>query len=209
MKVKLINFYIYLLIIVLMTSCSTPTVVKFQSTPNEAEVSLIDTNGMATVLGKTPFSSTELEVFKNSNRYSQVRIKKDGFLDNEIVLMKSTFGSEIAVNVQLKKDETVQNIGEQSITQEKVASSIARANGLIQSKNFIEAETVMTNFVEQFPSVSVGYDYLGNINFLQKKYAKALKNYTRANSINPQNTERKVIIEKIQKIVKSQSGEAE
>lgn len=209
MKKGFLKYCIFLLMMTLILSCSTATVVKFQSSPSDAEVSLIDTAGVTNVIGKTPLSSTEFDVFKNSNRHAQVRIKKEGFLDNEIILMKSTFGSEISVNVQLKKDETVQNIGEQSITQEKVASSIARANGLIQSKNLIEAESVMVNFVEQFPSVSVGFDYLGNIYFLQKKYAKALKNYSRANSINPQSSERKIIIEKIQKIVKSQSGEAE
>ncbi|NOT78163.1 MAG: hypothetical protein HOP07_04075 [Bacteriovoracaceae bacterium] len=177
MKNSFLKYCIFLWMMTMILSCSTSTVVKFQSSPSDAEVSVIDTTGVATVIGKTPLNSTEIDVFKNSNRHSQVRIKKEGFLDNEIILMKSTFGSEIAVNVQLKKDETVQNIGEQSISQEKVASSIARANGLIQSKNFIEAESVMTNFVEQFPSVSVGFDYLGNIYFLQKKYAKALKNY--------------------------------
>lgn len=203
------NECVFLLILIMSASCASPTLIKFQSTPSEAEVSLIDSAGVAMVVGKTPLSSTEFDIFKNSNNYSQVRIKKSGYLDNEIVLMKSTFGSEISVNAQLKKDETVQNMGEQTVALEKVANSIARANGLIQSKKFIEAESVMTNFVEQFPSVSVGYDYLGNINYLQKKYLKALKHYTRANSMNPQNMERKIIIERIQQIVKSQSGDAE
>jgi TolA-binding protein len=179
------------------------------SVPNEADISVVDSNGIATSLGKTPLTSNEGDVYKGSNRYTQVKIKKEGFLDQEVVLMKSTFGSDTVVNVQLKKDETVQNIGEQSITQEKVASSIARANGLIQSKQYIEAEAVMANFIEQFPSVSVGYDYLGNINYLQKKYAKALKYYNRALSLNPQNSERRIIVERIQSLVKSQTGEVQ
>ena len=90
-----------------------------------------------------------------------------------------------------------------------MASAIARANGLIQSKQYGEAETVMLNFIEQYPSVSVGFDYLGNLNYLQKKYAKALKYYKRAISLNPQNAERKIIVERIQSLVKSQTGEVQ
>lgn len=193
----------------LLSACSTSSTVKFQSTPSDAEVSVVESTGIVTSLGKTPLTSNESDVYKSTNRYTQIRIKKDGYLENEIVLMKSTLGSDISVNIQLKKDETVQNVGEQSITQEKVANAIARANGLIQSKQLPEAETVMLNFIEQYPSVSVGYDYLGNIYYLQKKFAKALKNYNRAMSLNPQNAERKIIVERIQNLVKSQSGEVQ
>jgi cytochrome c-type biogenesis protein CcmH/NrfG len=44
---------------------------------------------------------------------------------------------------------------------------------------------------------------------LQKKYAKALKYYNRALSLNPQNAERKIIVERISNLVKSQAGEAQ
>ena len=190
-------------------SCSTPSTVKLQSIPNDAEISVVDSSGIAKVLGKTPITLNEAEVYINNNRFSQIRIKKEGFVDNEVVVMKSTFGSDIIINAQLKKDETSQNLGEQTNTQEKVASTIARANGLIQSKQYLEAETVMLNFIEQYPSVSVGFDYLGNLNYLQKKYAKALKYYKRAISLNPQNAERKIIVERIQNLVKSQTGEVQ
>jgi TolA-binding protein len=193
----------------LIYSCSSPSIVKFQSTPSDAEVSVVDTNGSATVLGKTPLTSNESDVYKGSNRYSQIKVKKDGYVESEIVLMKSTTPSDISVNVQMKKDEMLQNAGDQTIIQEKVASSIARANGLIQAKQYAEAEMAMLNFVEQYPSVSVGHDYLGNIYYMQKKYAKALKSYNRAVSLSPQNADRKIIVERIQNIVKSQTGEAQ
>lgn len=208
-KHRTFNYFSLLFCLASVYSCSTPSQYKFISTPADADVSVVDQTGISTVLGKTPLSINESDVFKGSNRYSQVKIKKDSYTEQEVVLMKPLFGADTTVNVQLKKDENVQNIGEQTITQEKVASAIARANGLIQSKQFVEAEVVMTNFVEQFPSVSVGYDYLGNINYLQKKYAKALKFYTRADSLNPTNAERKVIVERIQNLVKTQSGDAQ
>ena len=190
-------------------SCSSPSTVKVQSLPSDAEVSIVESNGTVTVLGKTPLTISESDIYKNSNRYGQIRINKDGYLENEMVIVKSIMGSDISVTSRLKKDENVQNIGEQSVTQEKVASAIARANGLIQSKQYTEAETVMLNFVEQYPSVSVGYDYLGNIYYLQKKNSKALKSYNQAAKLNPQNSERRIIIERIQNLVKSQSGEVQ
>lgn len=204
-----LNLFIIIILSAAITACSTPSQVRFISTPSEADVIIIDNSGIGTSIGKTPLTVNESDVYKGANRYSQIKIKKDGHNEQEIVLMKSTFGSDTTINVQLKKDESNSNLGEQTSNQEKVASSIARANGLIQAKQYVEAETVMLNFIEQYPSVSVGYDYLGNINYLQKKYAKALKYYNRAVAINPSNAERKVIVERIQNLVKSQSGEAQ
>lgn len=190
-------------------SCSSTSNLKFNSTPSDADVSVVDANGIATSIGKTPLVTNDFDVFKSNQKYSQIILKKDGYVAHDVVLTKPLFGADITVTAQLKKDENIQNVGEQTIVQEKVANGIARANGLIQSKQYEEAETSMLNFVEQFPSVSVGYDYLGNINYLQKKYAKALKYYTRANALNPQNAERKVIIERIQNLMKNQPGEVQ
>lgn len=209
LKPLTLKLFLLSMVMNLIYSCSSPSIVKFQSTPSDAEVSVVDTNGSATVLGKTPLTSNESDVYKGSNRYSQIKVKKDGYVESEIVLMKSTTPSDISVNVQMKKDEMLQNAGDQTIIQEKVASSIARANGLIQAKQYAEAEMAMLNFVEQYPSVSVGHDYLGNIYYMQKKYAKALKSYNRAVSLSPQNADRKIIVERIQNIVKSQTGEAQ
>ena len=195
--------------IALLQSCSSTTAIKITSSPADAKVSVVDNSGGEVAIGKTPLSATEMDVFKSSARYSQIKVKKEGYLDQEIVLLKSTFGSEINLNVQLKKDENVQNVGEQTAIQEKVASTIARANALIQSKQYNDAEQVMMVFVEQFPSVSIGYDYLGNLNYLQNKYSRALRYYTKAVNLNPNNAERKVIVDKLQNLVKSQSGDIE
>ena len=199
----------YIVTILSLAACSSNSNLKFNSTPSDAEIRVIDQNGISTTIGKTPLATTDVDVFKSNQKYSQVIIKKDGYVENEVVITKPLFGADIIVNTQLKKDENIQNVGEQTIVQEKVANGIARANGLIQSKQFEEAEMSMLNFVEQFPSVSVGYDYLGNINYLQKRYVKALKYYSRANALNPQNAERRVIIERIQNLVKSQPGEVQ
>ena len=209
LRLSVRHLIIAIIALSVLNGCSTPSTIKMQSNPSEADVEVIDATGTATNIGKTPLSANESDVYKSSNRYTQVKIKKNGYVDQEMVLMKSTFGSDVSINVQLKKDENMQNIGEQSITQEKVASAIARANGLIQTKQYAEAESVLLNFIEQFPSVSVGYDYLGNINYLQKRYAKALKHYNKAISLNPQNTERRVIVERIQTLIKTQSGDVQ
>ena len=209
LKFKMNNHLKLIILMNILYSCSTPSTLKFVSSPSDADVSLIDANGIATVIGKTPLTSTETDIYKTNNRYAQIKIKKEGFTEQEVVLMKATYGSDTNLSFQLKKDENVQNMGEQTMTQEKVAGAIARANGLIQSKQYPEAENVLINFIEQYPSVSVGYDYLGNLNYLQKKYAKALKYYNRALSLNPQNAERKIIVERISNLVKSQAGEAQ
>ncbi len=202
-----IIFPIFLLSFI--SACSSTSTVKIQSTPEDAVVSVMDNNGVATVIGKTPLTSAESEVYRSSNRYSQIQIKKDNYKPQEIVLVKSTMGSETIVNVQLTKEEANLNGIEQSQAQEKIASAVARANGLIQSKQYAEAEAIMANFVEQYPNISVGYDYLGNLNYLQKRFPKALRFYKKALSLNPQNAERRNIVDKLESLVKSEnSGEA-
>lgn len=193
----------------LIFGCATKSNIKIQSNPLEAEVGIVTENGLYNPIGKTPLVANDFDIYPANAKYAQIRIKKDGYLDQDVVLAKPVFGADTSVSVQLKKDENIQNVGEQTITQEKVASTIARANGLISSKQVEEAELVMLGFIEQFPSVSVGYDYLGNINYMLKRYPKALKYYNKALSLNPQNAERKVIIERISNLVKGQNGEVQ
>lgn len=197
--------YLILPLISLM-GCSTQSTVQFKSAPEEAVVSIIDSNGTASTIGKTPLTINEGDVYRGNNRYSQIQIKKDNYKSQEIVLVKSTMGSETVVNVLLTKEDVNQNGIEQSANQEKIANTIARANGMIQSKQYSEAEAVMSNFVELYPNISVGYDYLGNLNYLQKKYSKALRYYKRALAINPQNTDRRNIVEKLELIVKNDNA---
>jgi TolA-binding protein len=196
-----------ILFLMLLSSCSSPSVIKIISTPEDAQVSIVNDNGTTTVIGKTPFNSNQAEVYRNEKLYSQVKISKDNFQSQEILLMKSPTGSEATINVQLKSEEVSKNHDDQLAVQEKIANSIAHANGLIQSKQYAEAESLMLHFIELYPSISVGYDYLGNLNYIQRRFAKALKYYNKALSLNPQNTERHTIVEKIKNLVKE--GEAQ
>lgn len=202
-------FLRYIPIMAILSSCASPSVIKVISVPEEAQVSVVDTNGTAIIIGKTPLTGSESDVYKGNNRYSQLKISKENYQSQDIILMKSTNGSETTVNVQLKRDESNQNLGEQLANQEKVASAIARANGLIQTKQYVEAENILNNFIEQFPNISVAYDYLGNLNYIQKRFQKALKFYNKALSLSPQNAERRAIVEKLQNIVKSSEGDSQ
>lgn len=200
---------LFILISLISLGCSTPTQIKVTTIPSGADAEIVDQTGMASPLGKTPLNLKESDVYKNANIASQLRIKKEGYIDQNVVLVKPLFGSEINVYVKLNKEELNQNVNEQIAAQEKIASTIAKVNGLIQAKQYPEAEIAMNNFVDQYPSISVGYDYLGNINYLQKRYAKALKFYNKANAINPVNAERKLLVDKIQNLVKIQPGDAQ
>lgn len=201
----MLNKFAQLCLILALTSCAGPSVVRFQSTPPDAMVSLVDANGIATPIGKTPYVANESDIYRNG-RYSQIQIAKEKYKSQEMLLTRSPMGGETSVSVQLLNEDLPATSIDQTATQEKIASSIARANGMIQAKQYAEAEAVMTNFVDQYPSISVGYDYLGNLNYLQKKFSKALKYYKKALSLNPQNAERRTIVEKLELITKNDSA---
>ncbi len=202
----MLNKFSLLLSFSILASCAGPSVVRFQSTPPDAVVSIVDTNGIVTPIGKTPLVSNESDIYRGG-RHSQIQIKKENFKVQEIVLMKSPMGGETSVNVQLVQEEVIAASNDQTAVQEKIASALARASGMIQAKQYVEAEAVMSNFVEQYPTISVGYDYLGNLNYLQKKFSRALKFYKKALSLNPQNAERRNIVEKLELITKNDSSE--
>ena len=56
----------------MLTACSSVSTVKFNSNPSEAEVSILDNQGISTIIGKTPLTANESDVYKNSSRYAQV-----------------------------------------------------------------------------------------------------------------------------------------
>lgn len=192
------KLYYYLALISLL-SCSNAQV-KIDTIPEGATVSSIGPKGEIKEIGKTPLNIKEDQLYVMNSGFAQLKITKDQFLDDNVVITKPVMSRDLQLSFKLKKLEQSSDARLIKEDNEKIATSIARLNALIKEKQLSEAENVLMVFIQQYPHISVGYDYLGNVYYLQKNINKALSYYQRAQDINPQNMERKTIINKLQEM---------
>lgn len=171
-----------------------------QSIPAGAEVSVIDDDGKIKGLGVTPVKLPSSEIFKSGNGFSQIQLLKDNYEPKTFVMSKSSMPTSYEISVNLNKSSFDPKAADLNEKNEKIAQQIALANKFIMSKKMFEAEQLLARFVQDYPHISVGYDYMGNINYLKKDYKKALYYYERGLSLNPENVETKDMINKLKSI---------
>jgi cytochrome c-type biogenesis protein CcmH/NrfG len=83
----------------------------------------------------------------------------------------------------------------------EMARGVAEAQRLLMKKDLAGAETQLQQLVARYPHVSVAHDLLGNVYYLKKENAKALKAYKRSLELWPHNPETKGMVETLEKIV--------
>ena len=171
-----------------------------QSIPSEAEVSVIDEEGGIRGLGKTPLKLPSSEMFRSGVVFSQLQLTKENYETKSFVVSKSSVPTSYEISVNLKKNATDPKSLEANSRNEKVAQQIALANNFIISKKFFEAEQLVSRFIQDYPHISVGYDYMGNIHYLKKDYKKALYYYEKGLVLNPENLETKDMVTKLKNI---------
>ncbi len=190
---------VFLFLLVLLTACAQSELV-IKSIPPEAEVSVIDGDGEIKSLGKTPLKLPSAEMFKSGAGYSQLQISKENFESKSFVMSKSSLPTNYEISVNLTKTSTDPKILEGNLKNEKVAQQIAQANNYIHSRKLLEAEQLISRFIQDYPHVSVGYDYMGNIQYMKKDYKKALYYYEKGLGLNPENLETKDMVTKLKSI---------
>ncbi len=174
--------------LVALSSCSSPRSLKVRSIPEGASVSIIENDGSARPLGVTPLESSE--------SMQALAIEKDGFEKAHLFIGRfENQNYDYVIRLQKKADDPKAN--DSRTKQERVALIIARANNLISTRRFGEAESILTNLTPDFPFVSVIYDLLGNVNYLQKDFRAALGYYEKSLELNPDNEDTKQVIQRL------------
>lgn len=186
--------------LLLIVGCSQAQL-SVQSIPGDAEVSVLDEEGKIRPLGKTPLKTNLDDVFKSGSAYSTIQITKDDHLAESIVISKSSVPVDYEVSVKLDKVASDPKGLEAQSRSEKIAQQIAMANNLITTKRLVEAEQLMSKFILDYPYVSVGYDYMGNIQYLKKDLKRALQYYSKGLQINPDNVETREMVNKLKGIL--------
>ncbi len=193
---RLIDLLSLILLLVLM-SCASSSRVKISSSPDKAEVKVTTNDGETKSLGTTPLEIEGREIYANASRMSMLHVSKEGFETQNIFIAQDSNQENYNINVKLKtRSEDAKGL-EIKARQEKLAKNIAVSNNLINKKRFEEAERVLITITQDYPYVSVSFDLLGNISYLQRDFRAALNYYQKSYQINPENAETKMMIDKL------------
>lgn len=187
---------ILLIFVLSLTGCSGSGMLSVKTNPSAATVKLSDESGEIREIGNTPLSVNFNEAFAGSKNI-KVIIEKGNFESEKIILTRPEIKTDYNLSVDLKRDRSAESQIENLKTLEKVAKNIAEALKKIQERRFKDAEVQLLRFIEDHPSISVSYDLLGNVYYMMGDRQAARAQYLKADSINPNNFERKRIIQRL------------
>lgn len=180
--------YFICVLILFFQSCSTSSSIKLKSIPDGANVSAIETDGSSRSIGKTPVATSE--------SMQSILIEKEGFESSRIFVGRlESQNYEYSVKLTPKAEDP--KITDIKSRYERLAKNIAKANNLINNKRYSEADSILVNLTNDYPYVSVGFDLLGNISYLQKDFKRAIGYYQKSLELNPENVETKQVLDRL------------
>lgn len=188
---------LFLVLLMILISCSTVSRVKITSSPDKAEVKVTTNDGETKSLGVTPLELNGRDVYANASRMSVLQVSKEGYESQNVFIAQEAGLESYNINIKLKtKSEDLKN-QDLKARQEKLAKNIAVSNNFINKKKYDEAERVLMNLTQDYPYVSVSYDLLGNIAYMRRDFRAALNYYEKSYQVNPENAETKTMIDKL------------
>ncbi len=130
-----------------------------------------------------------------------IEVSLEGYQEKQVLLARDRGTENYDINLNLKKNSEDPRSTDLRLRQEKLARSVAQASNLINNKRFDEARILLSNLIVEYPQVSVGFDLMGGLAFLQRDLKTALGYYERSLSINPENVETRQMVSRLRGMV--------
>lgn len=181
------KLYLSLVLVFIIQSCASPSI-KLKSVPDGASVSVVESDGSARSIGKTPLETSE--------SMQSILIEKEGF-ESSRIFVGHLESQHYEYSVKLTPRPEDPKVTDIKSRYERLAKNIAKANNLINNKRYSEADSLLVNLTNDYPYVSVGYDLLGNISYLQKDFKRAIGYYQKSLELNPENVETKQVLDRL------------
>ncbi|MCO4794471.1 MAG: hypothetical protein KC493_12195 [Bacteriovoracaceae bacterium] len=196
MKMKNISIFILLFSFY---SCANNSSISVSSTPAGAKVSAVDQFGNNQELGVTPSVLPMDQVFKGGEQFKELIITKDEYMTERVIIPRSESTKKYKFSWNLEK---IEQIGERFLAkdQDKLAGAIASAYSFISQKDYLRAESVLNQALNEFNNVSVLYDLMGNLQYMKRDYKKAYQFYKKSAQYNPNNSDTNKMIDKLKGI---------
>ena len=173
--------------IVLLTACSSSSILHLDTSPPQARVSVKPLgSGALKALGETPLSlpASQIESELGGSGPVTVNFSKNGYKSKEVLLSDiSQLQQSVKVNL-----EPMSSLEDPSLVNAQI-EDIFEVQRLIRVKKFDEALKVIGKLKDQAPHLSAPYEMEGGIYFVRGKLAEALDSYRNAVRLNPKSVE--------------------
>lgn len=182
-----------------LAACTT-TQFTVNSEPGQAEVVAITKDGVETKLGSTPLTLKPEDFDRMSPEVMRIGINKVGFVKEQLFIDSKWFKKAGNVNLRLTPlanwSEAYQDHNAYKYLND-VASLTAETQASTVHGDYARAEVLAKSLITRYPKLSVGWNMLGNIYYLQKRMNDALDSYEKSLNLNPENQETRNVINKI------------
>jgi hypothetical protein len=185
----------------LLMGCASSPMLKIQSSPEGALVTSRGNDGASRSLGKTPLQLDSSELSSSGGRITSMLVSKEGYQDQHILLGRDRSKENYDINIKLQGQTEDPKVMDAKSRQERLAKNMVQAHNLISNKRYEEARSLLITLIQEYPHISVGYDLLGTLSYLQKDLKSSLNFYERSLQINPENIETKQMIDRLRGMI--------
>lgn len=208
--------YIYLIIQILLGSlingCASSNI-TIESIPTNSTVRVVQNNGSSRILGETPIEVSVSELFGPNESFIRVVVDKPGMYRESVMIPRSTLPTSHLISVSLKELEKIEiekvaklickadTTTAIATDNNKLATGVATIQTLIAKRDYARAEIQTSVLLTSYPYVGVLHALLGNAKYLNKDYNGALKSYKRSMELEPENSDIKIMVQKLEKLV--------
>jgi tetratricopeptide (TPR) repeat protein len=193
--------FLFYTIFVFLLGCSAVPKVKILSAPEGALVTSRGSDGSNKSLGKTPLEVESYELSNSGGRVTSLVVSKEGFHDQHILLGRDRAKENYEIDIRLQGKTDDPKVMDAKSRQEKLAKNLVQSYNLMSAKRYEEARALLRIVVQEYPHISVGYDLLGTLSYLQKDLKSALNFYERSLQLNPENSETKLMIDRLKGMI--------
>jgi tetratricopeptide (TPR) repeat protein len=184
--------------IILLFGCTSS--IKIESSPENADVYLTREGATPALIGKTPLQLSQYTAPGIFSDNVSLSISKEGYQTESLFLPHSILQVEAKWTTALRPLPVQSAAKDRDADMNQVAQGIAEVQRLMFHKNYPEAERSLETMIQKYPNVSVFYDLLGNVHYIQKNFDRALDAYRHSQQIQPNNAETTRMIRKLTEI---------
>jgi tetratricopeptide (TPR) repeat protein len=196
----------YLWMVLVSVSCKTTNEIEIKSNPDKSKVYLIDNSGAKDLIGETPTSISADDRLFRSSSLARISVESEGYESESFILNKHNLPTRDSLVLSLK-DKTIGDDGAQkceSISSEKMnelASGVAIVQARMAKKEYDVALIKLSSLSAKFPYISVVWDLLGNVYYIEKKYESALEAYEKSLAIDSSNASTANIVNRLKELL--------